>query len=147
MRWNWSREGCGDSGGRRRGDVEAEEGLRLCGVWLRRANVGTAESDFDLAPHAMRCSLARLSSMFELAEEDGEFVGGVAQVREEARLHLEDGDAGGVAAEVDGGDGASAGGEDGDGEGAEADLVLLIAEGVAVAADVAQERGGASRPR
>jgi hypothetical protein len=53
-------------------------------------------------------------------------------------LHLEYGKAGGVAAEVDGGDDAAGGGVDRDGEGAEANFVLLIDESVAVAADVAQ---------
>src|SRR5258708_7058306 len=44
----------------------------------------------------------------------------------------------GVAAEVEGGDDAAGGGVDGNGEGAEANLILLIADGVAVAADVAE---------
>jgi hypothetical protein len=48
-----------------------------------------------------------------LAEEYSEFVGGVAQVREEASLHLDDRHAGGAAAEVDGGDGSTRGCEDG----------------------------------
>jgi len=57
---------------------------------------------------------------------------------EETALHLKDGEAGGVAAEVESGDDAARGGIDGDGERAEADLVLLIDERVSVAADVTQ---------
>lgn len=59
---------------------------------------------------------------------------------EETGLHLNDGHAGGTPAQIDCGDGAAGWSEDGDGEGAESDLVLLIAEGVAVAADVAEEK-------
>ena len=53
-----------------------------------------------------------------------------------AALHLQHGEARGVAAEVDSGNDAPRGGIDRYGEGAEADLVLLIDEGVAVAADI-----------
>jgi len=59
-------------------------------------------------------------------------------VAEIAALHLEDGEARGVPAEVECGDDATGGGVDRNGKGAEADLVLLIDEGVAVAADIAQ---------
>ena len=57
---------------------------------------------------------------------------------EVAALHLEDGEAWGVAAEVDRCDDAAGVGVDGDCHGAEADFVLLIDESVTVAADVAQ---------
>jgi len=58
---------------------------------------------------------------------------------EETALHLEDGEARGVAAEVECGDDTAGVGVDRHGERAEADLVLLIAEGVAVAADGAED--------
>src|ERR1700750_1920229 len=74
-----------------------------------------------------------------LAEEDGQFAGCVAEMREEAGLHLERGDAGGTAAEVDGCHCASIRGEHRYGERAETDLILLIAESVAVTAHVAQQ--------
>ena len=58
---------------------------------------------------------------------------------EEAGLHLDNRHARCAAAEVDGGNGATGGREDGDGERAEAYFIFLIAEGVAVATDVAKE--------
>ena len=76
----------------------------------------------------------------ELTQEDGEFVGRVAKVRQETGLHLERGDAGRVAAEIDGGDAASIGCKDGDGERTEADLVFLVAESIAIALDVAKDK-------
>ena len=57
---------------------------------------------------------------------------------EETALHLEDGESGSVAAEIECSDDAARGGIDGDGERAEADFVLLIDECVSVATDVAQ---------
>ena len=54
-------------------------------------------------------------------------------------MHLEDGEARRVAAEVDGGHDAAGGRVDGYGEGAEADLELLVDERIAVAADVAED--------
>jgi len=59
-------------------------------------------------------------------------------VVEETALHLEDGEARGVAAEIKRGDDAARRSVHGDCERTETHLVLLIDEGVAVAADVAQ---------
>jgi len=59
-------------------------------------------------------------------------------VGEVAALHLKDGEARGIAAEVYCCYDTARRGVDRDGQGAEADFVLLVDEGVAVAADVAQ---------
>ena len=53
-------------------------------------------------------------------------------------MHVEHGHAGGVAAEIYRGNHSAVAGVDGDGDGTEADFELLVAEGVAVAADVAE---------
>jgi hypothetical protein len=73
-----------------------------------------------------------------LTEENAELGGGGAEWGEELGLHLEHRHTWSVAGEVDGGDDAAVAGMDGDGDGAEADFELLVAEGVAVAADVAE---------
>lgn len=75
--------------------------------------------------------------MVRLAQEDAQLVCSVAEVGEETSLHVQNRHAGSVAAKVDRGDDTARWGVDGNGQGAEADLVLLIAEGVAVATDVA----------
>ncbi len=75
-----------------------------------------------------------------LTEEDAEFGGGGAKRGEEAGLHFEHGHAGGVAGEVDRRNDAAIGGGDGDGYGAESDFKLLVAECVAVAANVAESK-------
>jgi len=72
-----------------------------------------------------------------LVEEDAQLVRSVAKVIKEAALHLQDRQSRSVAAEVECGDDSTGGGEDRHGERAEADFVLLIHQGVAVATHVA----------
>jgi hypothetical protein len=82
-----------------------------------------------------------VKTLVELAKECAEFVGGVAEMREELRLHIVDGHARGAAAEVQGGDNAAGGREDRDSERAEAYFEFLIDQSVAVAARVSEEHG------
>jgi len=60
-------------------------------------------------------------------------------MRKETGLHLDDGHARGAAAEIDGRDGSAGRGKDGYRERAQAYFIFLVAEGVAVATDVAKE--------
>jgi hypothetical protein len=62
-------------------------------------------------------------------------LGGGLEVREETRLQILDGNALGVRADVQRGHDSSRGALDGDRQGAEAELQLLVHDGVAVAAD------------
>jgi len=75
------------------------------------------------------------------AEELAEGVGTFAEVGQVAVDHLGGGDAGGVDADVDGGDDAILAGADRDGDGAEAKLELFVGEGEGVGADAADDFG------
>jgi hypothetical protein len=77
-------------------------------------------------------------NMLSLAKEDAELCGGTAQRRKEACLHIQHRHARSVATEIYGGDDAAVACVDRYSDGAKSNFEFLIAESVAIAADVAQ---------